>query len=271
MMSSNVDENSRKKGISKKMSMKKKIGLLALDATKVIATEAGRYALDNIKQAIQRGEKVEVRPPEKPKNQSTFQFVRNVRPVKTYTQARRTVEFVEKHPEANMVKPGLDGLVSFSLLLVPAALILGLMLLQDWIDETIAFFLLVLYVLFVAIPGGYLGIDGLAAGAKGVLDGFLLFFKTLWELGILTLSGLVALLFGFAKGAFNVLEDYIGFLSVFILSAVGLYFLFEYLFPGKVSSSLFLLLLMVIFPALFPAALIHRQYKLWRLQQQQQL
>ncbi len=261
-----TSENDKKRP-DKKISMKKKIGLMALDATKIIATEASRYAIDNIKQAIKKGEKVEVKPPSKPTNQSTFQFVRQVRPVKTYTQARRTVEYVEKHPEATTIKPGLDGLVSFSLLLVPAAFILGIMLLQGWIGETAAFFLLLLYVLLVAIPGGYLGIDGLAAGAKGILDGFLLFFKTIWELAILTISGLGSLLFGFARGAFDVLEDYIGFVSVFLLSSVGLYFLLESIFPGKIASSPFLLTLMVIFPALFPAALVHRQYKLWRLRQ----
>ncbi len=263
-----LNDNSKdSRGSDKKISMKKKLGLLALDATKVIATEASRYALESIKQAIQKGEKIEVRPPQKPKNQSTFQFVRQVRPIKAYTQAKRTIEFVEKHPDATNIKPGLDGLVSFSLLLVPAAVILGLLLLQGIVNEFMVLFLLMLYVIFIAIPGGYLGIDGLAAGAKGVLDGFVLFFKTMWELGVLALSGLAMLFFGFAKGAFTVIEDYIGFLSVFLLSSVGLYFLFDSLTGGKVSSSVFLILLLVVFPALFPASLIHRQYKLWKLQQ----
>ena len=269
------------KGYLKKMSEKdesttKKLGRFfgkkAVEAGNVINREmrkAGKIARDELSD-IDFGNVV-VKPSQKPQNESYVRFTRRERPTKTYTQAHRTIQFFSKNPEKKEMNPGIDGLVSFSILMTPIALLIGILILFTNLDEFVALFILFLYTLFIAIPGAYLGLDSILAGARSVIlggasvfRGFLEFIKLIFqgviELGILLLNSM----FGFLKGAFDTVADYVVFIIVYAIFAGGIWAILLTL-QLELGTGFVVLGLMVLIPALLPASIAHRYWLIWRL------
>jgi hypothetical protein len=246
-------------------------GKKAVEAGNIINREmkrAGKIAREEISD-IDFGNVV-VKPSQKPKNESYIRFTRRERPTKTYTQAHRTVQFFTRNPDKKEMNPGIDGLVSFSILMTPIALIIGSLILFTDLNEFIALFLLFMYTLFIAIPGAYLGLDSILAGARSVIlggasvfRGFLefikLIFKGVIELGILMLNSM----FGFLKGAFDTVADYVVFIIVYVIFAGGIWVILLSL--QLELETLVVLGLMVLIPALLPASIAHRYWLIWRL------
>ena len=272
---------SKDKGYLKKMSEKdesttKKLGRFfgkkAVEAGNVINREmrkAGKIARDELSD-IDFGNVV-VKPSQKPQNESYVRFTRRERPTKTYTQAHRTIQFFSKNPEKKEMNPGIDGLVSFSILMTPIALLIGILILFTNLDEFVALFILFLYTLFIAIPGAYLGLDSILAGARSVIlggasvfRGFLEFIKLIFqgviELGILLLNSM----FGFLKGAFDTVADYVVFIIVYAIFAGGIWAILLTL-QLELGTGFVVLGLMVLIPALLPASIAHRYWLIWRL------
>ncbi|MHA2153708.1 MAG: hypothetical protein ACXABU_00075 [Candidatus Hodarchaeales archaeon] len=246
-------------------------GKKAVEAGNVINREmkrAGKIARNELSD-IDFGNVV-VKPSQKPKNESYVRFTRRERPTKTYTQAHRTIQFFSRNPEKKEMNPGIDGLVSFSILMTPFALLTGILILFTNLNEFVAIFFLFLYTLFIAIPGAYLGLDSILAGARSVIlggasvfRGFLEFIKLLIqgiiELGILLLNSM----FGFLKGAFDTVADYVVFIIVYAIFAGGIWAILLTL--QLELETLVVLGLMVLIPALLPASIAHRYWLIWRL------
>ena len=277
-----------------------------------------RKAREMLRDVIKSDERVVVAPPERPDGVTTRKWRRESKPTRTFVQGSRTVEVVKKRsldptsPEFSL-NPGIDGLVSFSVLMFPAAVVSGAILILvalflrsgGWtglplttVLTTVILFLILpgmgLYTLFIAIPGAYLGIDAMYYGSKqvvmggattvkvlglGIIEMCRLFLLGLYEVAMIFVDGL----FGFARGAFESLEDYWAFTSVYaiftiafsaviiiIVMAVGLEFMFQV--PGIFILG-FLILIMGFFPALFPASIAHRAWKQrqWRIQREKLL
>jgi hypothetical protein len=267
-----------------KESTTKKIGRFlwkkVVDAGYIIDKEirkAGKIARDEFKEFDITN--VTVEPPKKPKGESLVHFTRRARPTKTYTQANRTVQFFSRNPEKKEMNPGIDGLVSFSILIVPFALFIGILIIFTDFNEVLAVILLFLYAILIAIPGAYLGLDSIFDGARSVIKGgattIVIFIRGFVEFISLMLQGLLELfllvlngLFGFAKGAFNTLADYIVFIGVYSIFAVGIYFLLQAIELNQITSSFIILGFLVLLPALLPASIAHRYWLLWRLNRQ---
>ena len=94
---------------------------IAYDKTRKIAKEE-LFGSEDI-------EKIQVKRPERPSNTGRVKFVSSMKPMKTYSQGMRTVDFFKRNPEKDSLMPSIDGLVSFSVLLAPFALLLGLLIL----------------------------------------------------------------------------------------------------------------------------------------------
>ncbi|MFX0123433.1 MAG: hypothetical protein ACFFAE_07310 [Candidatus Hodarchaeota archaeon] len=256
------------------------LGKKAVDAGYIIDRElrkAGKIARDEFKEFDITN--VTVEPPKKPKGESIVHFTRRARPTKTYTQANRTVQFFSRNPDKKEMNPGIDGLVSFSILIVPFAVLIGALIIIELLDEPLAILLLILYAILIAIPGAYLGLDAIFVGARSVIKGgtatliaifrgfiefISLMIQGITELCLLSLNGL----FGFAKGAFNTLADYVVFIGVYTLFAVGIYFLLQVIEINQITNSFIILGLLVLLPALLPASIAHRYWLLWRLNRQ---
>ena len=269
---------------NEKESTTKKLGRLlgkkVVDAGHVIDREirkAGKIARDEFKEFDITN--VTVEPPKKPKGESIVHFTRRARPTKTYTQANRTVQFFSRNPEKKEMMPGIDGLVSFSILIVPFALLIGVLIVFTNFDELLAVILLFLYTILIAIPGAYLGLDSIFDGARSVIKGgattLVAFFRGFFEFISLMVQGFVELcllvlngLLGFAKGAFNTLADYIVFIGVYTLFAIGIYFLLQAIEINQITDSFIILGFLVLLPALLPASIAHRYWLLWRLNHQ---
>lgn len=261
-------------------STSKKIGKFlsktVFDASKIAYDKTRKIAKEEIF-GSEDIENIQVKRPERPTDTGRVKFASRVKPMKTYSQGMRTVDFFKRNPEKESLVPSIDGLVSFSVLLAPFALLLGLLLLSNLINEGIAFILLILYLLFIAIPGGYLGLDAILAGVrsaitggittatsivKGIFEFFLFFLRGLVELFLLFVNSL----FGFARDAFQTIADYLVFGAVYLLFVAGIVlFAMNINLWEQLSSSLFLLSFVVLLPSLLPASLAHRQYLLWKL------
>ncbi|MFX0149444.1 MAG: hypothetical protein ACFFAJ_01565, partial [Candidatus Hodarchaeota archaeon] len=253
------------------------LGKKVVDAGHIIDREirkAGKIARDEFKEFDITN--VVVEPPKKPKNESTIHFTRRTRPTRTYAHANRTIQFFARNPEKKEMNPGIDGLVSFSILIVPFAVLLGLLIIFINLNEILAIFLLFLYLILVAIPGAYLGIDSILAGARSVIKGgtatAVAIIRGFGEFLYLMLQGMAELFllfvnafFGFAKGAFETLSDYIVFIGVYIIFAGGIWFLVITLLPSDFEISLILLGFIVLLPALLPASIAHRYWLIWKL------
>jgi hypothetical protein len=252
------------------------LGKKAVEAGNIIDKElkkAGKIAREEFKE-FDIGNVV-VEPSKKPKGESRIQFTRRARPIKTYAQANRTVQFFSRNPEKKEMNPGIDGLVSFSILIVPFAVLIGLLIITG-LNELLAIFLLFLYAILIAIPGAYLGIDSIIAGAQSVIRGGtttivaiargFVEFLTLLARGIVELFLLfINAFFGFAKGAFETLSDYVIFLVVYTVFAGAIWLLIVNLLPPDYNISLILLGFIVLLPALLPASVAHRYWLIWRL------
>ncbi|MHA2203068.1 MAG: hypothetical protein ACW991_05215 [Candidatus Hodarchaeales archaeon] len=267
-----------------KESTTKKLGRLlgkkVVDAGHIIDKEirkAGKIARDEFKEFDISN--VTVEPSKKPKGESIVHFTRRARPTKTYTQANRTVQFFSRNPDKKEMNPGIDGLVSFSILIAPFALLIGILIIFTDFSEVVAVILLFLYAILIAIPGAYLGLDSIFEGARSVLKGgaatIVVIFRGFVEFVSLMLQGFAELclivlngLFGFAKGAFNTLADYIVFIGVYALFSFGMYMLVTYILPVDYAISPVLLGFIVLLPALLPASIAHRYWLLWRLNRQ---
>ena len=247
------------------------LGKKAVEASKILDREmkkAGKIAREEISD-IDFGNIV-VKPSQRPKDESRVNFTRRARPTKTFTQASRTVQFFSQNPDKKEMNPGIDGMVSFSILLTPFALLIGLLILFAGLDEVLGLFFLFIYTIFIAIPGAYLGIDSILAGARSVLIGGASVFRGFLEFLKLLIQGVIELfilflnsLFGFAKDAFDTVADYIVFIIVYAIFAGGIWIILLSidLDLGKVI----VLGLMVLIPALLPASIAHRYWKIWRL------
>ncbi|MFX0185946.1 MAG: hypothetical protein ACFE95_22910 [Candidatus Hodarchaeota archaeon] len=253
------------------------LGKKVVDAGHIIDREirkAGKIARDELKELDIAN--VVVEPPKKPKNESTIHFTRRARPTRTYAHANRTIQFFARNPEKKEMNPGIDGLVSFSILIAPFAVLIGGLIIFTNLDEIVALLLLFLYAILVAIPGAYLGLDSILAGARSVIKGgtttliaisrgfiefLILMVQGIAELFILLINGL----FGFAKGAFDTLADYMVFVGVYILFSVGIYFFLQIININQISSSFIVLGFLVLVPALLPASFAHRYWLIWRL------
>ncbi len=213
------------------------------------------------------------------KEESRVQFTRRVRPTKTYTQANRTVQFFSRNPEKKVMNPGIDGMVSFSILIVPIALFLGILILFFSFNEILAVLLLFLYMILVAIPGAYLGLDSIIAGARSVIKGgtttmvavsrgfvefCYLMIRGLGELALLVFSEM----FGFLKEAFVTFSDYVVFSVVYIISAGGIGLIMLNLPLELETKSIIVLGFVILLPALLPASIAHRYWLIWKLNQQ---
>lgn len=268
----------------KKESTTKKLGRLlgkkAVDAGHIIDREirkAGKVAKDEFKEFDITN--VIVEPLKRPKDESIVQFTRRTRPTKTYTQANRTVQFFSRNPEKKEMNPGIDGLVSFSILIVPFAVLIGALIIFLKFDEFLAILLLFLYAILIAIPGAYLGLDSILAGARSVIKGgtttLIAIFRGFGEFILLMAQGIAELfilgvngLFGWAKGAFDTLADYVVFIGVYSIFAVGIYFILQFLQINQISNSIIVLGFLVLLPALLPASIAHRYWLLWRMNRQ---
>ena len=270
----------------KKESKSKKLGRFlgkkAVEAGSIInreITKAGKIAREEFKD-FDIGNIVVEPIKRHGEEESRVQFTRRVRPTKTYTQANRTVQFFSRNPNKKELNPGIDGMVSFSILIVPIAFILGILILFFDFNEILAVLLFILYLLFIAIPGAYLGLDAIFAGARSVIvggtttivaifRGFVefcyLMIRGLGELAILVLSGM----FGFLRGAFDTLADYIVFGVVYILCAGGLWLLLLNLPLELETRSIIVLGFIILLPALLPASIAHRYWLIWKLNRQE--
>jgi len=267
--------NEKKESTTKKLG--RFLGKKAVDAGHIIDREirkAGKIARDEFKE-FDVGNIV-VKPTERPKDESVVHFTRRARPTKTYTQANRTVQFFSRNPDKKEMNPGIDGLVSFSILIAPFALLIGALIIFTNFDELLAILLLFLYAILIAIPGAYLGIDAIFAGARSVIKGgtttVITIFRGFFEFLSLMVQGITELLilvlnglFGFAKGAFDTLADYIVFIGVYTLFAIAIYFVLQLLNITQISGSFIVLGFLVLLPALLPASIAHRYWLLWRL------
>ena len=270
--------NEKKESTSKKLG--RFLGKKAVDAGNIInreITKAGKIARDEFKD-FDIGNVV-VEPIKRHRGEeSRIQFTRRVRPTKTYTQANRTVQFFSRNPDKKEMNPGYDGMVSFSILVVPIALILGVLLLFG-LDELLAILIFILYLLFIAIPGAYLGLDAIFAGARSVVvggtatvvaifRGFLefcyLMIRGLGELALLVFSGM----FGFLREVFDTASDYIVFGVVYIISAGALWFILITVLPDLANKSIIVLGFIILLPALLPSSIAHRYWLLWKLNRQ---
>lgn len=274
----NTAMNEKKESATKKLG--RFLGKKAVDAGHIIDREirkAGKIARDEFKE-FDVGNIV-VKPTERPKNESVVHFTRRARPTKTYTQANRTVQFFSRNPDKKEMNPGIDGLVSFSILIAPFALLIGALIIFTDFNEILAIILLFLYAILIAIPGAYLGLDAIFAGARSVIKGgtttAIAIFRGFFEFISLMIQGIAELfllvingLFGFAKGAFDTLADYIVFVGVYTLFAIGIYFFLQFLEINQISSSFIVLGFLVLLPALLPASIAHRYWLLWRLNRQ---
>lgn len=246
-------------------------GKKAVEAGNLINREvkkAGKIARDEISDIDFSN--IVVKPSERPNNESRVHFTRRARPTKTYAQANRTVQYFSRNPEEKEMNPGIDGLVSFSILITPIAVLIGYLILFTELNEVFALFILGMYTLFIAIPGAYLGLDSILAGARSVImggasvfRGFLEFIRLLFqgiiELGILMLNSL----FGFVKGAFETVADYVVFLIVYIIFAGSIWAFLLYL--NLDLAKVIVLGLMVLIPALLPASIAHRYWLIWKI------
>ena len=270
--------NEKKESTTKKLG--RFLGKKAVDAGNIIDREirkAGKVARDEFKEFDITN--VVVEPLKKPRDESIMHFTRRARPTKTYTQANRTVQFFSRNPDRKEMNPGIDGLVSFSILIVPFAILIGALIIFEILDEIIAIFLLFLYAILIAIPGAYLGLDSILAGARSVIKGgtttIIAIFRGFVEFISLMIQGITELfllvingLFGWAKGAFDTLADYIVFIGVYTLFSVGIYFFLQLIKLNQISSSIIVLGFLVLLPALLPASIAHRYWLLWRLNRQ---
>ncbi|MHA2225538.1 MAG: hypothetical protein ACXAC8_10065 [Candidatus Hodarchaeales archaeon] len=270
------EHNSEKESATKKLG--RFLGKKVVDAGHIIDKEirkAGKIARDEFKE-FDIGNIV-VEPIKKPKGESRVQFTRRVRPTKTYAQANRTVQFFSHNPEKKDMNPGIDGLVSFSILVAPFTLLIGALILFTNFDEFLAVLLFFFYVLFIAIPGAYLGLDAIFAGARSVIVGgkttVVAIFKGFLEFISLMVRGIMELLilvtnglFGFLRGAFDTLADYVVFAVVYVISAGGLWILLLNL--QLELKTLVVLSFIVLLPALLPASIAHRYWLLWKLNRQ---
>ncbi|MHA2243597.1 MAG: hypothetical protein ACXADY_01380 [Candidatus Hodarchaeales archaeon] len=270
--------NEKKESTTKKLG--RIIGKKAVDAGHIIDREirkAGKVARDEFKEFDITN--IVVEPSKRPKNESIVHFTRRTRPTKTYTQANRTVQFFSRNPERKEMNPGIDGLVSFSILIVPFAILIGALIIFEILDEFLALLLLFLYAILIAIPGAYLGLDSILAGARSVIKGgtttIIAVFRGFVEFLSLMLQGIVELfllvingLFGWIRGAFNTLADYIVFIGVYTLFSVSIYFFLQLLSINQISSSPVVLGFLVLLPALLPASIAHRYWLIWRLNHQ---
>lgn len=269
-----MDMNERKESKTKRFG--RFLGKKVVDAGNIIDRElrkAGKIARDEFKD-LDIGNIV-VEPSKRPKNESRVQFTRRARPTKTYAQANRTIQFFARNPEKKEMNPGIDGLVSFSILIAPVALIIGIFILFFDLNELLAIFILFLYSILIAIPGAYLGLDSIFAGARSVIVGgtttVIAIFRGFFEFFSLMVQGIAELfillmngLFGFAKGAFNTLADYIIFLAVYAIFAGGIWLLIQFL---NIEITSFVILgFIVLLPALLPASIAHRYWLIWRLE-----
>jgi len=268
----------------KKESTSKKLGRFlgkkAVEAGSIInreITKAGKVAREEFKD-FDIGNVVVEPIKRHRKEESRVQFTRRVRPTKTFTQANRTVQFFSRNPEKKVMNPGIDGMVSFSILIVPIALILGILILFNF-NEILAVLLLFLYMIFIAIPGAYLGLDSILAGARSVIKGgtttmvavsrgfvefCYLMIRGLGELALLVFSGM----FGFLKEAFVTFSDYVVFSVVYIISAGGIGLLMLTLPLELETKSIIVLGFLILLPALLPASIAHRYWLIWKLNQQ---
>lgn len=269
-MSDNKESKSRRLG--------RTLGKKIVEAGNIIDREikkAGKIAREEFKE-FDIGNVV-VEPLKRHKNEGRVQFTTRARPMKTYTQANRTVQFFTRNPDKSEINPGIDGLVSFSILIAPMAALLGFLIIATNFDELFALILLLLYTILIAIPGAYLGLDSIIAGAnlaikggtataiavgRGFVEFVYLMLLGFWELLVLALDGL----FGFTKGAFETISDYVAFIAVYITFVGGIWFLIQVL--SIQIDSLIVLSFIVILPALLPASIAHRYWFLWRINQQ---
>lgn len=268
----------------KKESTSKKLGRFlgkkAVEAGSIInreITKAGKVAREEFKD-FDIGNVVVEPIKRHTKEESRVQFTRRVRPTKTFTQANRTVQFFSRNPEKKVMNPGIDGMVSFSILIVPIALILGILILFNF-NEILAVLLLFLYMIFIAIPGAYLGLDSILAGARSVIKGgtttmvavsrgfvefCYLMIRGLGELALLVFSGM----FGFLKEAFVTFSDYVVFSVVYIISVGGIGLIMLNLPLELETESIIVLGFVILLPALLPASIAHRYWLIWKLNQQ---
>ncbi|MFW9927985.1 MAG: hypothetical protein ACFFD1_01180 [Candidatus Thorarchaeota archaeon] len=263
----------------------------AIDASKILVGALAVKAADELT-------KVVINYPKKPKNVTTREFTKT-KPTKTFTEAARTVHYWEKNPDSIPVNnkdveqeswfdktkrdffkpksqssqhppniiPGIDGLVSFAILLVPFTLILGLLRLMigDGLDILLLWFLLI-YILFVAIPGAYLGLDAIRDGTRSLLvnSGATIKFgiKAIFYMIKIFIQGILELFILAFNIFYENIVDYWIFILSYVASAIGLFLIFNTLFPDKIT--LFLLFMLVLIPALLPAAIFHRSWILYR-------
>ncbi|MHA1214147.1 MAG: hypothetical protein ACTSPG_02560 [Candidatus Hodarchaeales archaeon] len=256
------------------------LGKKAVEAGRIFDKElkkAGKIARDELKEFDIAN--IVVEPIKRPKNESRLEFTRKRRPTKTYAQANRTIQYFTRNPDREELNPGIDGLVSFSILIAPFAALIGLMMLFLEFPKGIAILLLILYTLIVAIPGAYLGLDSIVAGMRSVVIGgtttimtilqglgefMFLIFQGFVELAILFLNGL----FGFAKGAFETIADYIAFILVYIIFTLGIWILLANL--NITSDDIIINGFIILLPALLPASIAHRYWFLWRMDRRKQ-
>src|SRR3990172_8223778 len=255
-----------------------------IDASKVLMGAIAVKAVDELSKTI-------IKRAEKPKGESTRKFTVSNRPTRSFVQAARNVRFWNNNPEfvpkeqgdiradsssflsdkafgrnSVTVVPGIDWLVSFSVLLVPAAVLLGILaIVFISVPEIVWFWILIIYAVLVALPGAYLGLDATIAalqfggetikfGIRGFFGAVKIFFQGLIELTILAFNSI-----------FQSVVEY-GVFVVFYITSVTLLFVLIDSLPGPLSVTV--LLLLVLIPSLLPAAFVYRYWQIYRFKRE---
>ena len=173
VMDSKKDKRDKLKDIKSSASdSMKNVAKTAVDASKLLMGVAAIKAVDEL-------QKIVLKYPERPKEQSRRKFAQKQKPTRTYTQAARWIYQEDQSPQKKQEKdtkkpllhPGFDGIISFSLLLVPFTILLGILLVvAPGIDEFLLIILLIFYTLLIALPGAYLGLDAIYYGGKSYVS-----------------------------------------------------------------------------------------------------
>lgn len=165
------------------------------------------------------------------------------------------------------ITPGLDGIFSFIILLAPVAFVLGIINYYVHISDLLIIWILAIYIIFIAIPGSYLGLDAMRAGTimllresqstikigiKSIWMAIKLFFQAIIELIIITVNFII-----------NNIQDYWVLVLTYLVSIGILFFIIQAILANTTLSLLTLFMLVVI-PAMFPAVIFHRWWILYR-------
>ena len=171
------------------------------------------------------------------------------------------------HNDNPPISPGLDGIFSFIILLAPVAFVLGIIYYYLHVNDLLILWILGIYILFIAIPGSYLGLDAMRAGTIMLLresQSTIKFgIKSIWLTIKLFFQAIAELVIIASNFVLNNIQDYWVLVLSYCISVVLLFYIMQMILVSTTLSLLALVMLVVI-PAMFPAVLFHRWWILYR-------